>query len=88
LFDAIGYVNRVWPDCPVDYYQTHINNLLALYNPRWHFEGNRVGNWLNEHMPVASYFHIVDKHVTQAPELTAAYRMTSTISSSTGLTQY
>jgi hypothetical protein len=88
LFEAIGYVNRVWPDCPVDYYQTHINNLLALYNPRWQFEGNRVSNWLNEHMPVASYFHIVDKHVTQAPELTASYRMTSTISRSTGLTQY
>jgi hypothetical protein len=88
LFEAIGYVNRVWPDCPVDYYQTHINNLLALYNPRWQFEGNRVSNWLNEHMPVASYFHIVDKHVTQGPELTASYRMTSTISSSTGLTQY
>ena len=88
LFEAIGYVNRVWPDCPIDYYQTHINNLLALYNPRWQFEGNRVSNWLNQHMPVASFFHIVDKHVTQAPELTAAYRMTSTISSSTGLTQY
>ena len=88
LFEAIGYVNRVWPDCPVDYYQTHINNLLALYNPRWQFEGNRVSNWLNEHMPVASYFHIVDKHVTQGPELTRTYRMTSTISNSTGLTQY
>jgi len=88
LFEAIEYVNHVWPDCPVDYYQTHINNLLALYNPRWPFEGNRVGNWLNAHMPVASFFHIVDKHVTQAPELTRTYRMTSTISSSTGLTQY
>jgi hypothetical protein len=88
LFEAIGYVNRVWPDCPVDYYQTHINNLLALYNPRWQFEGNRVSNWLNEHMPVASYFHIVEKHVTQAPELARTYRMNSTISSSTGLTQY
>ena len=89
LFEAIGYVNRVWPDCPVDYYQTHINNLLALYNPRWQFEGNRVSNWLNEHMPVASYFHIVDKHITvEAPELTASRRMNSTISNSTGLTQY
>jgi hypothetical protein len=88
LFEAIGYVNRVWPDCPVDYYQTHINNLLALYNPRWPFEVDRVSNWLNEHMPVASYFHIVDKHVTQGPELTRTYHMTSTISSSTGLTQY
>jgi hypothetical protein len=88
LFEAIAYVNHVWPDCPVDYYQTHINNLLALYNPRWYFESNHVGNWLNEHMPIASFFHIVDKHVTQGPELTLAYRMTSTTSSSTGLTQY
>jgi hypothetical protein len=88
LFESISYVNRVWPDCPIDHYQTHINNLLALYNLRWKFEGNRVSNWLNEHMPVASFFHILDKHVTQAPELTRAYRMTSTISSSTGLTQY
>lgn len=88
LFEVIEYVNHIWPDCPVDYYQTHINNLLALYNPRWQFEGNRVSNWLNEHMPVASYFHIVDKHVNQGPELTRTYRMTSTISSSTGLTQY
>jgi hypothetical protein len=88
LFEAIGYVNRVWPDCPIDHYQTHINNLLALYNLRWQFEDNRVSNWLNEHMPVASYFHIVDKHVSQTAKSTNTYRMTSTISSSTGLTQY
>jgi hypothetical protein len=87
LFEAIAYVNRVWLDCPVDYYQTHINNLLALYNPRWHFKDNSVSNWLNEHMPVASFFHIVNKHITEGA-LTASYRMTSTISSSTGLTQY
>jgi hypothetical protein len=88
LFEAIGYVNCAWPNCPVDYYQTHINNLLALYNLRWQFEGNRVSNWLNEHMPVASYFHIVDKHIDQKPELNNGYCMNSTISSSTGLTQY
>lgn len=88
LFEAIGYVNRVWPDCPVDYYQTHINNLLALYNLRWQFEGNRVSNWLNEHMPVASYFHIIDKHINQDSELARTHRMNSTISNSTGLTQY
>lgn len=88
LFEAIGSVNRVWPDCPIDHYQTHINNLLALYNPRWPFEGNCVSNWLNKHMPVASYFHIVDKHINQDSELARTHRMNSTISSSTGLTQY
>jgi hypothetical protein len=88
LFRAIEYVHRTWPDCPIDYYQTHIDNLLAIYSLRWHSENNRVSNWLNEHMPVASFFHMIDKHVSQGPELTRTYRMTSTISISTGLTQY
>jgi hypothetical protein len=89
LFEAIGYVNHAWPDCPVDYYQTHINNLLALYNPRWQFEGNRVSNWLNEHMPVASYFHMITKHIEEAktPVGNRPF-LPCTISSSTGLTQY
>jgi hypothetical protein len=89
LFKAIGYVHHVWPDCPVDYYQTHLDNLLALYNLRWPFEGNRVGNWLNEHMPVASFFHIVTKHLEEAktPVGNRPF-LPCTICRSTGLTQY
>jgi len=89
LFKAIGYVNRVWPDCPVDYYQTHIDNLLAIYNLRWRCEGNRVSDWLNKHMPVASFFHIVAKELEEAktPIGTRAY-IPCTICRSTGLTQY
>jgi hypothetical protein len=89
LFKAITYVNRVWPDCPIDYYQTHVNNLLALYNLRWPFEGPRVGNWLNEHMPVASFFHMITKHLEEAktPVGNRPY-IPCTISRGTGLTQY
>ena len=89
LFKAIKYVHHIWPDCPIDYYQTHLDNLLALYNLRWQFEGNRVGNWLNEHMPVASFFHIVDKHIEEAkiPVGNRPY-LPCTICRSTGLTQY
>jgi hypothetical protein len=89
LFKAIGYVHHVWPECPVDYYQTHLDNLLALYNLRWPFEGNRVGNWLNEHMPVASFFHIVTKHLEEAktPVGNRPF-LPCTICRSTGLTQY
>ena len=89
LFTAITYVNRIWTDCPIDYYQTHVNNLLALYNLHWKFEGNHVSNWLNEHMPVASFFHIVAKHIEDVS--TAANARTfgrSTIDRATGLTQY
>jgi len=88
LFKSITYIHHVWPDCPIDYYQTHVDNLLAIHNFRWNFEGNRVGNWLNEHMPVASFFHILDKHVSEGPMSVALYRNTSTISNMTGLTQY
>ena len=89
LFKAIEYVHHVWPECPVDYYQTHLDNLLALYNLRWPFEGNRVGNWLNEHMPVASFFHIVTKHLEEAktPVGNRPF-LPCTICRSTGLTQY
>lgn len=88
LLKAITYVHNIWPDCPIDYYQTHVNHLLAVYNLRKIFEGNRVNNWLNQHMPVASFFHIVEKLVTQGPEMTNAYRMSSTINRATGITQY
>jgi hypothetical protein len=88
LFKAIGYVHHVWPDCPIDYYQTHIDNLLALYNLRWQFEGNRVGNWLNKHMPVASFFHMVDKHIKDLTAINVKTSMLVTISNNTGLTQY
>ena len=86
LLRAIKYVYTIWPNCPIDYYQTHINNLLAIYNLRWRFEGNRASNWLNQHMPVASFFHIVEK-VVQQPVL-EPYRHGSTIDRATGLTQY
>ena len=88
LFKALMYIHRVWPECPIDYYQTHIDNLLALYNFRWIFEGNRVNNWLNKHMPVASFFHILEKHIAESSGLTTSYRNTSTVSPMTGLTQY
>jgi hypothetical protein len=88
LLKIIKYVHTIWPDCPIDYYQTHIDNLLAVYNLRWRFEGNRVSNWLNQHMPVASFFHIVVKHIQDCKELNVRTSMSSTIDRATGLTQY
>jgi hypothetical protein len=88
LLRAIKYVHTIWPDCPIDYYQTHIDNLLAIYNLRWRFEGNRTSNWLNQHMPVASFFHIVVKHIQDCKELNVRTSMSSTIDRATGLTQY
>jgi hypothetical protein len=88
LLRAIKYVHGIWPDCPIDYYQTHIDNLLAIYHLRWRFERNRASNWLNQHMPVASFFHIVVKHIQDCMELNIRTSMSSTIDRATGLTQY
>ena len=86
LLKTIEYVHGIWPDCPIDYYQTNIDNLLALYNPRKNTEGNRVSNWLNKHMPIASFFHIVEKHVQETTVNT--HRYGNTLDRATGLTQY
>ena len=86
LLKTIEYVHGIWPDCPIDYYQTNIDNLLALYNPRKNTEGSRVSNWLNKHMPIASFFHIVEKHVQETTVNT--HRYGNTLDRATGLTQY
>lgn len=50
----IHQVNEIWPDCPIDYYQSHIDTLLGT---RWNLM-NRHGavDWIRKHMPIASFF--------------------------------
>lgn len=60
LFDRINYVCNIWPDCPIDYFQTNLDALLGttLYPaPR-----PATQAWLREHMPVASFFNCVQQH--------------------------
>jgi hypothetical protein len=59
FFDSICYINEIWPDCPVDYYQTHAEELTCL-----HSLGNTLvctDQWLRKNMPVASFFHMLAK---------------------------
>jgi hypothetical protein len=59
LFDAINWVYEVWPECPIDYCQTYINQLLSFKSTR---HGTLLTQaWLNNHMPVASFFSILEK---------------------------
>ena len=59
LFDNIAHIQEIWPDCPIDYYQSHIPQLLSMRGTRW---GTLLTQaWLNKHMPVSSFFHILDK---------------------------
>jgi hypothetical protein len=59
LFETISNVYEIWPECPIDYYQSHISHLLSIRTLRW---GTLLTKeWLNKHMPVSSFFHILEK---------------------------
>jgi hypothetical protein len=59
LFGKIYMINAIWPECPVDYYQNHIDQLIGL---SWNESRNPLTNeWLQTHMPVASFFGILSK---------------------------
>ena len=59
LFNTISWVYEVWPNCPIDYYQSHIYQLLSFKSTR---HGSLLTQaWLNKHMPVASFFSILEK---------------------------
>jgi hypothetical protein len=63
LAQSIEYIRCIWPDCPIDYYQTHIEELMSIrLNQRPH---SNVNEWLKQHMPVASFFKILDKYYEQ-----------------------
>ena len=57
---TINTVHTMWPDAPIDYYQTHLD---ALLNIRLRQSANDAAiEWIREHMGVASYFKMLDKH--------------------------
>ena len=70
VINAIDWINNIWPDCPLDYYQTHYKELLSI---RLHqvrvrsIDTNEtiLIDWLREHMPVASLFNIMYKYVEE-----------------------
>jgi hypothetical protein len=60
LADCINYVTMIWPDCPVDYFQKHMDQLVQLQLRDRSYDITR--QWLRQHMPVASFFKIVEKY--------------------------
>lgn len=63
LAQSVEYIRCIWPDCPVDYYQTHIEELMSIRLNQRHNE--YVNGWLRQHMPVASFFKIINKYYEQ-----------------------
>ena len=62
LIKSIDYVNKIWPNCPIDYYQTHVTELLGIRLDCVLSE--KVITWLREHMQPASFFNIIKQHYT------------------------
>ena len=66
---SIRSIDTIWPDCPIDHYQTHADALLAIDSCYIARQGS-TDQWLREHMPVASFFSILGKYYDQERERT------------------
>jgi hypothetical protein len=70
VIDSIDWINKLWPDCPLDYYQTYYKELryIRLSQVRTSSissNSNAFVSWLREHMPVASMFTMLRKQLEQ-----------------------
>jgi len=68
--EGIRWINNIWPNAPIDYYQTYKEVLSSIDFNSWgmshlinHYP--KAKKWLQEHMPIASVFLILDKAVQE-----------------------
>ena len=62
--DKIHSIHSFFPDCPIDFYQTHLE---AILNIRFTADNNteQTREWIGKHMPVASFFNLLSKYHQQ-----------------------
>ena len=68
--EGIKWINSLWPNAPIDYYQTYKQALSSIDFNCWgmsHLIHHhlRAKEWVQEHMPIASMFLILDKAVKE-----------------------
>jgi len=66
--NSIYFINRIWPDCPVDYYRTYFDQLRTLNLNHLRFNEQLI-TWLRKHMNVSSFFNMMAKHTEQAEQV-------------------
>jgi hypothetical protein len=64
ICNSIYWIQMIWGDCPVDYYQTYMKELKYIRLARIRTNGALLV-WICEHMPVASMFTMLRKHLEQ-----------------------
>ena len=69
ITNSIYFINRVWPDCPLDYYRTYFEELRTV-NLNHLRINDALTNWLREHMSVTSFLNMMRKHVEKSNEET------------------
>jgi hypothetical protein len=67
--NSIYFINRVWPDCPLDHYRTYFEELRVV-NLNHLRINDALTTWLREHMSVTSFLNMMRKHVEKANEET------------------
>jgi hypothetical protein len=70
VINSIDWIRSLWPDCPIDYYQTYYKELryIKLNHIRTRsYDNNSTAlvDWLRQHMPVASMFTMMRKYLEQ-----------------------
>jgi hypothetical protein len=65
--NSIYFINRIWPDCPLDHYRTYFDQLRRV-NLNHLRTNDQLTDWLRKHMSVASFFNMMSKHVEQAEQ--------------------
>jgi hypothetical protein len=68
--EGIRWIHSLWPDAPIDYYQTYKTALSSIDFNSWgmtHLINNytKAKQWVQEHMPITSMFLILDKAVRE-----------------------
>jgi len=70
VIDSIDWINNIWRNCLIDYYQTYYKELryIRLSQVRTHSfadASNEFIDWLRQYMPVSSLFTMLRKHLEQ-----------------------
>jgi hypothetical protein len=65
--NSIYFINRVWPDCPLDHYRTYFEELRVVNLNHLHTNDALLA-WLREHMSVTSFLNMMRKHVEKTNE--------------------
>jgi hypothetical protein len=85
LCKQIKTVHNIWGNaCPLDYYQTNLDALLSVsyYSG---YSKDYAYPWLVNHMPVASFFALVNKFYETKKDNTSSYYLTNRIYDSHGI---